>query len=160
MIDVVDEREMQISKRDGTMQKFVRLKLFGSLRRAGTAEPVAHAVSTELPVEDGESTTSIRRKVIAALNRKDPATAERYATAHRLKAVVSESAGAGQVRIHPETLAYFEIEPHAQVLVGNGVRQKLLQVFGAAEAGLGEARMTADQLKELGLKEGTKACIS
>lgn len=157
---MVDEHEIQVSKRDGKKEKFVRLKLYGSLRRAGAAEPVARAVSTGLAVVDGESTTTVRKKVIAALDRKDPGAAARYASAHRLRAVVSESAGMGQVRVHPETLDYFDIEPYSQVMVGNGVRQKLLQVFGAAEAGLGEARMSGDQLKELGVEEGTKVCVS
>ena len=154
-----EAQEKEVTKRDGTRQRFVSLKIYVSLRHAGASASTAKEVATGLAVEDKESTTSIRTKVVAALQDKDRKTADAYSTVRRLKAILSDAAGRGQVRIHPDTLRGFGIEAYSYVRVSNGDKGRLLRAFGAAEAGLSEARMSPEQIEELGAQRGAKLCI-
>jgi hypothetical protein len=96
-----------IVKRDGRHQVFDTGKIEMSLRRCGATSPAIKRTVERIAPREGESTSSLRSRILAELSACDATAARCYQSTRRLTATVRTDVPEGTVRINPGTASWF-----------------------------------------------------
>lgn len=146
-------------KRAGAREEFDPVKLQTSLRKAGVSERDIRDIVSRINPAEGETTASLRWRIIRELRMLDSSSAKRYESVRQLRGSSSSRVPLGQAWIHPETLRNLELRVNDQLRLENGSRYLTVRVEESPATERRDVQLNAGTLNSLGTTRGMKLAI-
>lgn len=147
-----------VKKRSGKTEKFDKAKLERSLRKARIDEKTAMDITNRVSEKELNTTDEIRKMVAEELRKTDAKVAERYEDTRRLAAKAAIDAAKGIARMTEETMNRLNLEVGDTVELCHEDHKHTVKAERAA-MGLKEIRLHEEDLKALGVTDGTSIAV-
>ena len=147
-----------VKKIDGRTEMFNRTKLERSIRDAGADENMAREVAAKVKEREGMTTDEIRKTISNELRQRKAEVAERYVNTKRLAAKKAVDAAKGTARITEDTMKRMNLKTGDNMELMHENKRHTVRAEQAS-VGRNEIRLHEEDLKALGVKEGTRIAV-
>lgn len=147
-----------VRKRSGETEKFDKTKLERSLRKVRVDEKTAIDIINRVSEKELNTTEEIRKTVAEELRKTDAKAAERYEDTRRLAARAAVDAAKGIARMTEDTMNRLNLEAGDTIDLCHEDHKHTVKAERAA-MGLKEIRLNEEDLKALGVTDGTSIAV-
>jgi hypothetical protein len=149
----------ELTKRDGTREKYDSAKFDESLWRAGASASTIMALADMLAPSDGESTQSYRARITASLREVNRELAARYDSAHRIRSFTSTEVPEGRVVLNFDTARSYGLEIDGIVWLQGNSRNGFASALLSSKLPSRVAKLNPKDMEQLGIIEGAKVLL-
>ena len=149
----------ELTKRDGTREKYDSAKFDESLWRAGASASTIMALADMLAPSDGESTQSYRTRITASLREVNRELAARYDSAHRIRTFTNADVPEGRVVLNFDTARSYGLEIDGIVWLQGNSRNAVASALLSSKLPSRVARLNPKDMEHLGIIEGAKLLL-
>jgi hypothetical protein len=149
----------ELTKRDGTREKYDSAKFDESLWRAGASASTIMALADMLAPSDGESTQSYRTRITASLREVNRELAVRYDSAHRIRTFTNADVPEGRVVLNFDTARSYGLEIDGIVWLQGNSRNAVASALLSSKLPSRVARLNPKDMEHLGIIEGAKVLL-
>ena len=146
----------ELVKRDGRREEYDRSKLARSLLRAGVTPYTAAGTLAQVEPGPDMDTGSLRARVEAELERRQPSAARRYATTRSLIARAAEQSGFGWVCLNPDTVNRLGLRPGDTVWLNDKRTPAPFTIESREDVERGHAWLNPGEMAVMGLGDGAR----
>jgi DNA-binding IclR family transcriptional regulator len=147
-----------VRKRSGETEKFEKTKLERSLRKARADEKTATDIANRVSEKEVNTTQEIRNMVVEELRKTDTEAAERYENTRRLAARAAVDAAKGIARLAEETMTRLNLKVGDTIDLCHEDHKHTVKAERAT-VGAKEIRLHEEDLKSLGITDGTQIAV-
>jgi 2-phosphoglycerate kinase len=147
-----------VRKRSGETEKFEKTKLERSLRKARADEKTATDIANRVSEKEVNTTQEIRNMVVEELRKTDTEAAERYENTRRLAARAAVDAAKGIARLAEETMTRLNLKAGDTIDLCHEDHKHTVKAERAT-VGAKEIRLHEEDLKSLGITDGTQIAV-